>query len=253
MSKIVKSKDELIKDLLIQLKFLSASAKSFDKGNHEEAIRIAIALRILLRETSRQRPLLEQLGIRKKLYYLSTSLGYDPNNMASQQHLLENKTTIKGANVRNEYIPKFDKFFGVPQKKWCSFESWWNEVVLVDGKRNTFTRQKIVLYLADQDGGAHVDPEPDEKYYNLKNKNSMNTFYTGFDGREKPPDTRPALMTVRQICYEFMYSISKSLNEIIQMCDLGGFYYLPDITVLDARTKKTEEFYISDMHFAPSS
>ena len=224
MAKITKSQDELIEDLLLQLQFLSDSSKNFDEGKNYEAIRMATTLRVLLRDTPKQHSLFEQLDIRKKIYYLNTSTGYSPNNLLTQQCLLMMRMSAQESGSKGEYLP----FFGeVAQKRWSTVGSWWNEIVIADGKQNTFTRQEIILYLSDQDGGAHVDPSLDEKYFNLKNRNSMKWVYSDRQGREKQLDNSPVYMTVRQICYELMYSIRASENTILKMYDHDNLYLCP--------------------------
>ena len=58
-------------------------------------------------------------------------------------------------------------------------------IVLVDNKRNIFTRRKIVCEIADTYGGAHVDPSLKEPYYNVSQANSLGWIHhdepTGID------------------------------------------------------------------------
>ena len=59
------------------------------------------------------------------------------------------------------------------------FNDWWNEIIF-DDKKNKFTRHDIVTYVANQDGGAHVDSELDESYATLTKMNSLGwTDYNG--------------------------------------------------------------------------
>ena len=60
------------------------------------------------------------------------------------------------------------------------FNDWWNEINF-DDKKNKFTRRDIVTYVANQDGGAHVDPELDESYATLTKMNSA----SGLKNRKK--------------------------------------------------------------------
>ena len=52
------------------------------------------------------------------------------------------------------------------------FEDWWNEIIFDDTK-NKFTRRDIITFVANQDGGAHVDDELHEKYAMLGKMNSL--------------------------------------------------------------------------------
>ncbi len=67
--------------------------------------------------------------------------------------------------------------------KLAPFEQWWEKVVVVDSHRNQFTRQQLVLTLANREGGAHVDPRLDPAYAALTRKHSMALSY-GFNEKE---------------------------------------------------------------------
>jgi len=58
------------------------------------------------------------------------------------------------------------------------FVQWWNDPVLKDQQGRTFNRRELILNVADTDGGAHVDPELDEKYMELSRKNSLGWIFT---------------------------------------------------------------------------
>jgi hypothetical protein len=56
--------------------------------------------------------------------------------------------------------------------KWLPFEKWWkSQITFVESEHSTsiFTRKRIVLTMAKQDGGAHVDShdEIDKEYLEL--------------------------------------------------------------------------------------
>lgn len=52
------------------------------------------------------------------------------------------------------------------------YEDWWNEIIF-DDKKNVFSRKDIVCYVANQDGGAHVDSALKESYANLTKHTSL--------------------------------------------------------------------------------
>lgn len=68
------------------------------------------------------------------------------------------------------------------------FDKWWSHpvIVAVAGANKTyFSRQNIILNVADTDGGAHVDPELEDIYEELSRKNSVG--YTAIkDGTSYP-------------------------------------------------------------------
>ena len=87
------------------------------------------------------------------------------------------------------------------------FNDWWNEIIF-DDKKNKFTRRDIVTYVANQDGGAHVDPELDESYATLTKMNSLG--WTDYNGNK--PLNNPAYQAIRTIANEVLYSIAISAS-----------------------------------------
>ena len=77
-----------------------------------------------------------------------------------------------------------------------------------DDKKNKFTRRDIVTYVANQDGGAHVDPELDESYATLTKMNSLG--WTDYNGNK--PLNNPAYQAIRTIANEVLYSIAISAS-----------------------------------------
>jgi len=83
-----------------------------------------------------------------------------------------------------------------------SFEEWWNEVIIKDGNGTTFSREDIVLSVANTDGGVHVDPHLEEEYAELSRKNSLGWASKTNDSQS--PLEHPELATVRQIAHEIL-------------------------------------------------
>lgn len=88
-----------------------------------------------------------------------------------------------------------------------------------------FSREDFVRYVADQDGGAHVDAELGESYEALTRRNSMqiasNTGMLGFffgptsdkvAGPERSPGSSVALASVRQITHEVLTTLERALE-----------------------------------------
>lgn len=138
-----------------QLDYVRRSAEHYDKGHREEAIRIAVPLRVLFHDTKSRTSLLTQLGLKPSVKLL---------------------TTIPDAHVR---IPGTDRFvsrltppfspeigflapFEKPERhEFVSVESWWTQAVIWRG--DPHSRRDVILSAANKDGGAHVDPAPDTK------------------------------------------------------------------------------------------
>lgn len=85
-----------------------------------------------------------------------------------------------------------------------------------DKAGNTFSRRDIVLAVANQDGGAHVDPELDEDYAALSKDNTLGWhFSVGGTETEFPDNPVPA--SIRQIAHEVLVTL-----EAAELVERGG-------------------------------
>ncbi|GAA4417591.1 hypothetical protein GCM10023187_50150 [Nibrella viscosa] len=193
--------DDLKEQLKEQIHFLKASSHSFDSGYCREAKRLAVTLRILLHDTRNSKSVLDQLGYKGSIGFIDTCLDLEPDNLLTQCNLL----AITSSNSFDGYVPLLGEgYLGVEHSK--PFDAWWNKPVLKDSTGKEFTRKELVLYLAEQDGGAHVDPKLDEEFIKLSRENSMQ--WTIANGVDQIPINSPVLPAVRQIAYE----VEKSLD-----------------------------------------
>ena len=82
---------------------------------------------------------------------MDTALEFDPKNLGSHGGLV----SIALGESETRHVAMLDD---VPQAKKVEFDAWWNAPVFVDSHRQTLTRKDLVLTAANQDGGAHVNP-----------------------------------------------------------------------------------------------
>lgn len=198
MATIARTQTELDVLLEEQLDFLKLSCASFDNGFEGEIKRLAVSVRVLVHDTNASTSLLT-LSHRKNTNFLDTSDPYDDENVLSHSSLVQIHMSSSGANPKAHLDDDI-------QSNWIDFDAWWNGIVLVDSKKNEFSRKNIVLYLANKDGGAHVDHEIDEKYHDLRTKNSLGWITVLGDGREiAGKDHVPA--TMRQVAHELIRSL----------------------------------------------
>lgn len=201
MTTIARTQDDLNLLLDEQLEFLKLSCASFDNGFEGEIKRLAVSVRVLAHDTNASTSLLT-LTNRKNTNFLDTADPYDNENVWSHSSLVQIHMTPQGAK------PKAHLDDGI-QSTQITFDAWWNGIVLVDLEKNEFSRKDIVLYLANKDGGAHVDHEIDERYHNLRTKNSLGWISVLGDGRKiAGEDQVPA--TMRQIAHELIKSLDSS-------------------------------------------
>jgi hypothetical protein len=201
MANITRTPDELNELLDEQLEFLKLSCASFDNGFTGEIKRLAVSARILVHDTNASTSLLA-LTNKKSVSFFDTADPYDDENLLSHSSLVQIHMTPNGPKPR-AHLDDDIQTTSIP------FDAWWNGIVLVDSVRNEFSRRDIVLYLANKDGGAHVDHEIDEKFHNLRNKNSLGWITILEDGRKiAGEDNVPA--TMRQIAHELIKSLDSN-------------------------------------------
>ena len=101
--------------------------------------------------------------------------------------------------ARTRYVAMLD---GAMRARPLSFEGWWSEIVFVDDRRAVLTRKDLVLSVADQDGGAHVDANLNETYGRLSREHSLG--WVAMYGQVERPILQPERAAVRQIAHEVL-------------------------------------------------
>ena len=219
-SKIVLSQNELEIHLKEQISFLEASANSFDAGAEEEAKRLAVAIRILVHDTTSSHSLLGQMG--KILQFYDTSSDLDSHNILAHGGLI----SILTGPYHTRYVAKLDNLSPNAGKK-IDFDSWWNKPVFVDRQGRKLTRKNLILTAANQDGGAHVDPSLDETYADL----SKNGFgFTVIHSTEVLRMDKPERVAIRQIAHEVLKTLKPGYSKKLE--DQTGSFLL-DIKIKD--------------------
>lgn len=221
------SKEDLYKQLEEQVNFIKISAEIYDHGYSKEAKRIAQAIRILVHNTERSYSLLKQLNILNNAKFVDTSMERIKDNIITTWAGL---TLIQG----NKHIPILDN--NINSAKKINFEKWWNGVVIVDSASNEFTRKKLVLYVANQDGGAHVDPKLDEIYASLSRDNSLEQKYSR-DGTTFEDFEDTHLATIRQIGHEILKTLCSNYT-CSNYSNRKGFTF-GNITLIGKKTDKS--------------
>jgi hypothetical protein len=141
-----KSPEKYKDQLRRQLGFLHRSCLLFDAAFHDEAIRIATVVRILVHDTPKSTSLLTYLG-GKSISFLSTCEPMDDVRSCLFFECLDRYSSGDfkpklGASTFKEEIP---------------VELWWRQVVVLLERGRQISRRDLVLAAANRDGGAHVD------------------------------------------------------------------------------------------------
>ena len=176
-------------------------------GNEVEAIEIAARLRVLLHTTRSQTSLLDQMHVTPELLFASTATPYYGKNIIPYMGL--SVITFRVDKESKYTCPEeYDKF------KYLTFADWWNEII-IDDKKNVFSRRDIVLNIADTDGGTHVDGKLYQDYDNLTHHNSIGfSLETPFPSVPTQPTNNIAYQSIRVIAQEFIISYDFYLQKI---------------------------------------
>lgn len=179
-----------------QLGFLRSSANSYDQGHKEEAVRIAVVIRVLFHDTRRSASLLERMGQMDAVQVISTAAS-PPVNLGVEidyGELLRDATF--GREIRYNPVP--------PDSPTISCRAWWMQPILLRD-RVLYTRRDVVLSAANKDGGAHVD-DPDDKLLAIKDGFWLRTLKRHDGTSVKVPEQDVHFRMLRRLADELLCS-----------------------------------------------
>lgn len=190
-----------------QLSFLESSNGGFDKGHVEEALRIAVALRVIFHNTKLSTSLITHLNATPQL--LSTAAPFaDEDQHTPSLYLVELFANLPDTNTfecRAEplLVTKF-------ATRSLDFDTWWNKEVVIDFKDGgaPIYRKGLVLSAANKDGGAHVDAALEPRYQKAMEGAGISMEIT-FKGGIPPVSAsfqNIHYASLRQISYEVLNS-----------------------------------------------
>lgn len=204
-----------------QLGFLIDACERFDAGEEHYEKPIATALRVLLHDTRNSHSLLEQLGRIGPAGWLDTAGPVSALNIMSQNNLatLSPNTGTYLALLdgwqpgpREARESAFGRIVNQSVGRTLPFDEWWDMAVVRDSKWEHFSRRDLVLIVANQDGGAHVDPALDEAYYRLTRENSSGWRIMPAGDEEWTPAASPVPASLRQIAHEVLRSLPHGMH-----------------------------------------
>ena len=218
-----RTREQLLESFEEQIEFLERSNDLFDQGRKSEAKRLAVTLRVLFHHTNKSHAPVNQLDLQDKLTWVATAGMPDRKNLGTTWGLVQNGIHIedgKGEPVMRaplgDYPSKSRMRTTVgllPRGSRIYFEGWWKNPVMKDSDGTLFCRKDFVLALANQEGGAHVDPEIKASYNKIANSNSMGWTYKEGDADEIPL-SNPVPYAVRQISDEVVESVQQQRGRI---------------------------------------
>lgn len=136
-------------------------------------------------------------------------------------------------NLLHKYIPNFLNL-GFYSRK--GFEKWWNEEIAKDETDQFFNRSKIVLEVAESDGGTHVDQDLHKDYYQLKYSNSQKLMYRKSSDQNFIDYSNSIPYIIRQIAHETIVSCGYQYNYNPQ-----DYYIGRTLNMVGLIIEKTEE------------
>jgi hypothetical protein len=184
-----------------QLTYLCTSCASYDAGNKQEAVRIALlAIRVLLHDTRSSKSLLTHLGAKQRINLSSSVEGVPHPGAVFAVSMV--RTTILGSG-ETTYSAPLDAKYLLPM----AVDDWWSQVVYILGKVRC-SRKDIVLGAANKDGGAHVDTALSPDYATLATTGERGWWH--YSPTNDPNNMQPVknvhLVYLRQMGFEIMNS-----------------------------------------------
>jgi hypothetical protein len=202
MRNITQSQRELLEHLTDAIRFLTASAQSFDQGFDGEAKRMATTVRVLCHDTGQSVSLLGQLAL-KSMPFCDTGYTDQPGNLMTFCSLV----SMRLGGAGSEFIAPLDNRPGPDHDS--TFDGWWAAVVLDDKRGNRLSRRDVVLQLANKDGGAHVDPQLSANYAAISRTPGFGWTLNDPLGA-RPMPGRVERVTMRQITYEVIKTLDRN-------------------------------------------
>lgn len=201
--------------LVRQLRFLSKSCHGFDAGFHDEAIRIAQCIRVLMHDTKKQRSVLTHLGAKQRITLTSTCLDIaskvsDPTSLAfgSRPNTFNGMGRYSFGPEGAQYFPKLGN--GMFRDS-LPVDKWWKQTVFILDPDTWVCRRDVVLSAADKDGGAHVDATLTPEYERLIESGDLGYFAN--DNGVTTPISGHHYVALRQFGYEVLSS-----PELVALC-----------------------------------
>jgi|GEM_PF-383074 len=182
-----------------QLEYLRHSCELYDAGHFDEAIRLAVVIRVLIHDTNNSKSLLRQMHVKDHVKLV--------NSFGLSEKLPENFQPLS-------ILPLFASSsesgtsapFPLPQPLiLMSVNEWWEEIVWM--QTSTLTRQQIVLGTANKEGGAHVHASAPEQILELRQGLSQ-VLSVKVNGVEVGTPENYHLILIRQFAHELLNSES---------------------------------------------
>jgi hypothetical protein len=152
-----KSHDDFYRHLEEQYQLLSSNCRAYDDGLEAASYQIATNIRVLVHDTQTSTSLMRHLGRKDRGSFYGSKFIRSKKNIA-ERHFLTYLTMP--ANHGDMLYRPLCALLGTdaPDYDIMKFHQWWTQIVSHSfGKKSSLSRAKLVLNMANKDGGAHVD------------------------------------------------------------------------------------------------
>jgi hypothetical protein len=205
-----RDRPHLVEKVREQVELLHVLGGQFDAGHRVLGYPLATAIRVLVHDTSRSFALLGQLGELTRMPFVDTSLPINPSHLTRSHGGLVLMKMTAGTGI--EWVPRVE----IPpqpgsEPRDVQFTAWWNTDVMRDSQDTLWSRGRMVRAIANQEGGAHVDPDQPVDVRAIEEENSMGWKYHDPINGQQPMSQGPLMPSIRQIAYELEQSINRHL------------------------------------------
>lgn len=190
-----------------QLDFVRSSIERYDAGTEHEAKRLSVPVRTLVHNTRRSTSLLQHIGVQEQLGWVDRGPPEPPANaivISFGVCVVESRFDTG----RTRYVPAIGDLAPDRVHPPASFEDWWRRPILTDQHGNMFCRADLVLSVADQDGGAHIDAALNDKYKALSREDSLGLRQS----QDLPIANSVVHASIRHIAEELLQTIEGGLH-----------------------------------------
>ncbi|WP_299516481.1 hypothetical protein [uncultured Rummeliibacillus sp.] len=205
VNRIKRNDIELFDSFKEQLDFINNAAILYDSGNIDAIKMASPSLRSLFYQQKFGPILIDIIkGIDKNRFLSTSTERINSSTILYQGPVSEDFFYYKG-ELKASYFPNCYAFEF--NDRFLPFDEWWNETILVHGEAK-FTRSNLIKFIANQDGGAHVDEKINELYYSLTKSLFSSTIKLIPEEIEKKSENLH-LALLRQIAHETITSFNK--------------------------------------------
>ena len=169
-----------------QFELVTQLGVMYDTVSPVAALPLATSLRVILHNTGSSHAILHQLGLDRQLGFRDTSHHRDSRNLIpAHDGLVVMKMT---SGVGGTYVPRVEAHAEMANPD-LPFTTWWESMVLQDAQGHSWTRKKLVLDLANKEGGAHLDPTQPASIRALEHETPWDGLSTRMGKRADPSRT----------------------------------------------------------------